>query len=114
MSNKIQANMRKEILKFRSSDDIDLLLSYNTTIEEIYSYLFLGKSCCELSYELQCAVFDINPTIYDEYTDNYFILSMKDLRVDKLLSHIQFPSNWDIVSFLSPYKYPRTLQVTES
>lgn len=60
-------------------------MSYGATILEIYQYTFGLKNICELSYEMQCGIFDVAPDIYSLYVDDYFITSMAPYRVDKQL-----------------------------
>ena len=75
---------RKELLRFRSESDINFMESYGITdLRELYLYYIGELSICHCSYELQCAVYDIDPEYYEKIVDNFFINKYKDKRVDK-------------------------------
>lgn len=81
--NKEELLLLKKILEVKSEDGIETIMSYNVGLIEIYQYTFGFKNICELSYEMQCAIYDIASDYYNLYVDDYFINLYKNGRVDK-------------------------------
>ena len=74
----------KALLTIRTSEQLDYFRSYGVDNDfELYEYFFNLRSVCECSYELQCAVYDTVPEVYDRYVDAHFIKKLEHLRVDK-------------------------------
>jgi hypothetical protein len=72
-----------KLLTVKDESKIDTIMSYNVDLLDVYYYTFGFKNICELSYEMQCAIYDIAPRYYDLYTDEFFINKYKYMRVDK-------------------------------
>lgn len=68
VDSEIEAYMLSMLLSTKTEDEINKYLSYGASILEIFQYSFTTKHICELSYEMQCAVYDISPCAYEYHT----------------------------------------------
>jgi len=46
------------------NETVDIVCSYNVDKREIFEYLYMGKNISQCSYEMQCAIFDLDPIGY--------------------------------------------------
>lgn len=91
----------KDLLSIRTKDQIQFLLSYKMDIRELYLYIFGKVNICECSIEMQCAVYDTVPLIYDNYVDSYYIFKTRDMRLDKDLKFLIFPYGFNAITFFN-------------
>jgi len=94
----------KDLLSIRTEKQINFLLAYKMEIKELYLYLFGRVSICECSIEMQCAVFDTVPEVYDNYADMWYIFKMRHSRFDIDLKFLIFPQGFNGMTF---FKQPQ-------
>lgn len=95
--------MYSRLIESRGQKVIDLFLSYNVEITDLFYYFYGAKNICQCSYELQCAVYDMNPKAYQIYTDSYYMDITKNMRVDKYLKYLFYQPEFDITSFMDSF-----------
>ena len=90
----------EQLLKVKDIDTIEYMQSYKVDLIDMYNYFYGQKFMCECSYELQCAIFEANPGGYMNLVDAYYIAKSESLRVDKNISFVFYPENFDVKSFI--------------
>lgn len=91
----------EQLLKIKDRDTINYLASYKVEPAEMYYYFYGYRFLCECSYEMQCAVWDIDGGVaYSTLVDSYFISKSADLRWDRDMKFIRYPSDFDVHSFI--------------
>jgi hypothetical protein len=88
-----EQKLLNSLLQIKSMEAICMLESYGVSMLEIYQYSYGFKSVCELSYEMQCALYDLDQSAYELYADEYFMSMVAGERVDKsfILTKHLFP-----------------------
>lgn len=92
------------LIDSKGLDSVKAVLEYKMDPRELYDYYFGFISICECSYEMQCAIFDISPRIYDLYADSYFIYNTSHLRIDEDMQFLLYPKGFDVNSFINSSK----------